>query len=85
MAISVNGIICPSFFEENEGTVEMLNKDGYFNLLRRKLVEALRRKCINVDPIWFLQDEAPCDRMITGNVWPELLELTMNRRDTHLI
>lgn len=57
-ALSVDGIVGPFFFEDNDGNVATVNKDRYLHILKSKFIPALRRRSVNMDDVWFQQDGA---------------------------
>ena len=57
-ALSVDGVVGPFFFEDDDGNVATVNKDRYLHILKKKFVPALRRRQVNIEDVWFQQDGA---------------------------
>jgi len=45
-------------FEDDGGNAETIIKDRYLNVLKKKFIPALKRRCVNIEDTWFQQDGA---------------------------
>lgn len=70
-AMSSTGIIGPFFFVDEFGDVETINSERYLNILRSKVLPALRRIGIDIGSMWFQQDGATPHTALRVIAWLE--------------
>ena len=69
MAFSSHGILGPYFFEDDLGQTQTVTTERYLTILKKFISILSKKRGVDFEIQWFMQDGAPAHRSIASRNW----------------